>query len=227
MSELKGVLKRYNEENLEEVEEFFDASPEQRIFLISSVRNASSDEIAKVTKYIDSLKSRGFKVYYPYIHTFQEDPSVLNIMTTNKFIIKHSDNIHIYYNVESMGSVMDLGMTFANEKKLVLANPEVLRNKILDYTSIFVKKYSNHTLKYGQSTFIDKMFHERQKLATIDEYVITWTGQNKEGLFKLGMVFGLDLPITLANKQDVVRTENKSPENFLLELDAWYSSNSN
>ena len=215
---------KYNEENINEVEEFLDTSIEKRIFLISSVRGAAPDEIAKVIKYIDSIKSRGFQVYYPSRHTFQDTPSILTIMNTNKYIIKHSGKIHIFYNPASEGSVVDLGMTFANQKKLTLANPEVLRNKLLDYISLFVKKYSNHTLKYGESTFVNKMLEEKQRLTTLDEYVVTWNGRNKEDLFKLGMAFGFDLPIVLANKKDVVQTEKKSPENFLLELDARYSS---
>jgi len=223
MHELDIFKTKYNEEHISEVEDFLDTSIEKRIFLISSVRKAAKEEIDKVTKYIESLRVNGSQVYYPYRHTFQESQSVLTIMNTNKYIIKHSGKVHIFYNPESEGSVVDLGMTFVNQKKLVLANPEVLRNKLLDYVSIFVKKYSENKLKYGESTFVDKMLEERKTLAELSKYEVAWNGCNKEDLFRLGMAFGSDLPITLLNGQDVKRTRQKSPENFLLELDSMYS----
>lgn len=214
---------RYNEENIGEIEEFFDMPLEKRIFLISSVRKATQEEIKKTTDYINQQKSKGYSVYYPYMHTYQEDPKVLNIMTTNKYIIKNSGTIHIFYNPESIGSIIDLGITFGNKKPLVLANKESMIGKVLDPISILVQKYSQNKIKYDESTFVDKMISERNTISLADKYEVTWIGEDKEELFKLGIAFGLDKPIFLKNKEEIQRTEKKSPQNFLLDLHEFYS----
>ena len=100
---------------------------QKRVFLICPVRKAERGTINRIKKYIKSLKSEGFSVYWPYRDTDQNDPVGTRILTDNTRQILSADEIHVWYNSSSAGSHFDLGVVFALllfgcHKKIVLAN---------------------------------------------------------------------------------------------------------
>ena len=95
-----------------------------KIFLICPVRNATEDQKKRMTEYIEELESNGNKVHYPARDTKQEDlTGGWNICTTNKNAILESDEVHIFWDDKSTGSLFDLGVAFGANKKLVVVNP--------------------------------------------------------------------------------------------------------
>ena len=97
-----------------------------RIFVICPVRNVSEETNTLIRQYITDLEKDGHDVYWPYRDTDQSDTNGINICTANREAIYSSDEIHIWFDADSQGSLFDVGMTFAflrnNKKKLVLIN---------------------------------------------------------------------------------------------------------
>lgn len=93
-----------------------------RIFLICPVRSATEEQKKEIQKYVQDMEYRGNKVYYPARDTNQNDKIGLMICESNKKAIKSSDEVHVYYDPNSSGTLFDLGMAFAMNKKIVLVN---------------------------------------------------------------------------------------------------------
>ena len=114
-----------------------------KIFLICPVRNATEEQKQQMTSYIENLESQGHQVHYPARDTRQEDETGgWNICTANKNAILRSDEIHIFWDNKSTGTLFDLGMAFALNRKLVLVNPESINktgsksfDHVIDYWS--------------------------------------------------------------------------------------------
>lgn len=97
----------------------------KKIFLICPIRNATLDQKQRMAQYIYNLENMGNKVYYPARDTNQVDPTGgWNICTANKNAIEESDEVHIFWDDSSIGSIFDLGMSFAFGKRLCVVNPE-------------------------------------------------------------------------------------------------------
>lgn len=95
------------------------------IFLICPVRTATGDQKERIKSYIDKLIAEGKTVYYPARDTQQDDPTGgYNICWDNKVAILLSDEVHIFWDKNSIGSIFDLGMAFALNKELVIVNSE-------------------------------------------------------------------------------------------------------
>ncbi len=93
-----------------------------RIFLICPVRGATPDELSMMEKYVQGLESSGHVVHWPPRDTDQRDPIGLRICGDNRQAIVDANEVHVWWSPTSMGSLFDLGMAFALEKKIVLAN---------------------------------------------------------------------------------------------------------
>lgn len=113
----------------------------KKIFLICPVRNATSEQKENMQKYIAKLENDGNEVYYPARDTDQiDDTGGWRICTDNKNAIYLSDEVHIFWDDKSIGSIFDLGMAFAFKKKLVVANPKAINtssiksfHNVIDY----------------------------------------------------------------------------------------------
>ncbi len=88
------------------------------IYIISSVRNASEELKKKVEDYTQKLEELGHTVYLPFRDTNQEDKTGLNICLSNTYAIFAADEIHVFYDPESLGSHFDLGVAFAAAKPI-------------------------------------------------------------------------------------------------------------
>lgn len=115
------------------------------IFLICPVRNATREQKEAIQDYIARLEQSGDKVHYPARDTDQSGDGV-NICKTNRRAIEQSDEVHIFYDPDSAGSLFDIGIAFALRKKLVIAN-------VVDRTE--GKSFSNVLLWWSSENWID------------------------------------------------------------------------
>lgn len=105
-------------------------SPEKEtksIFLICPVREATSEENIKIMAYVKSLEEKGYKVHWPYRDTNQIDPTGgIRICGDNRDAIIRSNEVHVWFDPNSKGSLFDFGMAFVLNKPIILANKEML-----------------------------------------------------------------------------------------------------
>ncbi len=99
-----------------------------KVFLICPVRIATDKQLNRITSYVDSLEKKGIQVYYPATDTDQEGEE-FQICTDNKSAIEYADEVHIFWDENSKGSLFDLGMAFALNKSLLIVNPEDVKLK--------------------------------------------------------------------------------------------------
>lgn len=115
-----------------------------KIFLICPVRMVSETEREKIKKYVASLEESGYLVHWPERDTDQNDDIGLCICLDNRAAIAGADEIHVWWNDKSQGSLFDFGMAFALEKKIVLANP----GDVLPTTH---KSFNNVLISYAKT----------------------------------------------------------------------------
>ena len=116
-----------------------------KIFLICPVRNATEEQKARMMEYISTLEKNGHQVHYPARDTKQEDETGgWNICTQNKNAIWWADEVHIFWDDKSTGSLFDLGVAFGDGKKLVIVNPESLNLSNTKSFHNFINYWNNH-----------------------------------------------------------------------------------
>jgi len=116
-----------------------------KIFLICPVRLAEDWQISRMMEYISTLEKLGHQVHYPARDTKQEDETGgWNICTDNKNAIVASDEVHIFWDDKSSGSLFDLGCAFTAGKRLVVANPESLNLSNTKSFHNFINYWNNH-----------------------------------------------------------------------------------
>ena len=80
-----------------------------------------------IGRYVADLEKAGHKAHWPARgDTNQDDPVGLRICNDNLSAIKYADEIHIWWNKKSSGSLFDFGMAFALGKRIVLINPDLV-----------------------------------------------------------------------------------------------------
>lgn len=114
-----------------------------KIFLICPVRDANKEQLEKLDNYIATLESSGHKVHYPKRDTNQNDETGFRICSQNADAIKNSDEVHIFFDPSSQGSLFDLGVAFAFSKKLIIANIDEL-------TPTVGKSFTNMILEWNR-----------------------------------------------------------------------------
>jgi nucleoside 2-deoxyribosyltransferase len=95
----------------------------KKVFLICPVRGASEEQKQFLEKYIKDFNG---DVYYPARDTNQSDLIGYQICTDNMSAIKSADEVHIFYDPQSAGTLFDMGMAFAMGKKVVIVNRDDL-----------------------------------------------------------------------------------------------------
>lgn len=113
------------------------------VFLICPVRNATETQKQRMTDYIEGLE-KTCVVYYPARDTNQNDDIGFRICQDNKTAIVKSDEVHIFWDADSQGSLFDLGMAFAFDKPLVLVNIE-------DVTKTPQKSFQNMIMHWAST----------------------------------------------------------------------------
>lgn len=95
-----------------------------KIYIICPVRNATKEQKEQLKKYKDRLRADGHIPYYPdddnpYEHT--DDIGNL-ICNENRRAISEADEVHVYWDATSRGTLFDLGMAYAMRKRIVIVN---------------------------------------------------------------------------------------------------------
>jgi len=83
----------------------------KKIYIICPVREATPEKRAALEAYTDMLEDAGHLVHLPHRDTDQEAPG-FEICMANGAAIQMSDEIHVFWDEESRGSLFDLGMAF-------------------------------------------------------------------------------------------------------------------
>lgn len=117
----------------------------KNIFLICPVRNATEEQIKRMRDYISKVKANGDNIYYPnddnaFEHT--DDVGYI-ICDENRRALLQADEIHIFWDKTSSGSLFDLGMAFASNKKLIIVNAEELEITPHKSFSNMINEWSN------------------------------------------------------------------------------------
>ena len=89
------------------------------IFIICTVRNATNEYRVRLEDYVADLESQGHKVHLPHRDTNQTNTG-FKICTDNKAAITIADEVHVFYNPNSLGTHFDMGVSFALGKKIVI-----------------------------------------------------------------------------------------------------------
>lgn len=109
-------------------------------------------EQAAIKDYVNKLESDGYEVHWPLRDTNQNDPIGLRICTDNLMALARSDEVHIFWNPDSEGSKIDLGMALAmffllnRIKKIVLANQDMVEEFVKEENARGVGKSFNKVL---------------------------------------------------------------------------------
>lgn len=82
------------------------------IFLICPVAKVTEQEHVRIAAYVAQLEGVGVSVYWPMRDTDQKDPVGLRICMDNRDVIHDCDEVHVWWNSTSRGSILDLGMAF-------------------------------------------------------------------------------------------------------------------
>lgn len=90
-----------------------------KIYLIQPVRRLTPAIQIDIENYIYIKEEEGHQVYAPHRDT-KQDGTALEICRANRQAIQDADEVHIFWDNESLGSHFDLGIAFAYDKKIVI-----------------------------------------------------------------------------------------------------------
>lgn len=108
------------------------------IFLICPVRIATPEVTAAVEAYVKGMEAAGYKVYWPARDTRQTEGAT-RICDSNRIAIQRADEVHVWWDAKSEGSIFDLGMAFSMLKPIRLANrPQVHRTPEKSFTNLLL-----------------------------------------------------------------------------------------
>jgi len=102
----------------------------KKIFVICPVRNVLEETNNKIADHVVKLEAEENEVYWPHRDNPYQDTDKVGIIICkyNRRKMLMADEIHIWYDKTSAGSVFDIGMFFAfvysSFKKFVIINPE-------------------------------------------------------------------------------------------------------
>lgn len=99
----------------------------KKIFLICPVRNCDNVTLQKIERYVRSLEEAGYEVYWPHRDTNQNDSIGVRICADNRRALARAHEVYVWYAKGSQGSVFDIGMAFALNKKVFIVNPEDIK----------------------------------------------------------------------------------------------------
>ena len=92
---------------------------EMKLFIICTVRNATTEYQTMLEDYVRGWESKGHSVHLPHRDTNQNAKGI-DICRQNMEAMKAADEVHIFYNPESQGTHFDMGVAFALGRKLVV-----------------------------------------------------------------------------------------------------------
>lgn len=119
-----------------------DNPVENKIFLICPVRNATDEQRKWIEDFAREKYEDGYTIHAPHLHTRQTDLfGGYAICKQNAEAVASSQEIDIYYDQSSTGSVFDLGVAYALHKPLRLLNKEDIIFNDSDLIDLIVKTW--------------------------------------------------------------------------------------
>lgn len=113
---------------------------DNKIFLICPVRNATDNQKQWIENFVKEKYTEGYIIHAPHLHTVQSDLfGGYAICRQNANAVATSEEIDIYYDQSSTGSVFDLGVAYALSKPLVLLNKDEIIFNDNDFTDLLIK----------------------------------------------------------------------------------------
>jgi len=200
----------------------YERPKEKDTFLISPVRGITDEEkdfLDDYVKHIETTTGKG--VHYPLYDTDQEDSIGLYICRQNRDGIRNSNDVSVYCNPTSNGSMFDLGMTFMAEKELKVINPVILDGSNSPVAR-FLRWYALSKFLNGDKEDMTAKVNRAWEIKDAAFVPLEFNGINPDFLFEFGMLFMAEKPLKLINRDEVKPTPYKSFENVLLHLDDLY-----
>ena len=115
---------------------------ENKIFLICPVRNATAKQRKWIEDFAKEKQNAGYIIHAPHLHTNQNDLfGGYAICKQNAEAMASSQEIDIYYDQTSIGSVFDLGVAYALHKPLKILNEEEITFDEEDLIDLVVKTW--------------------------------------------------------------------------------------
>jgi len=101
----------------------------KRIAIIGSTRYKG-----KIREYADTLTKLGYEARSPVFDS-HPDLDEYGICATNREMIEWADEVHVFWDQRSMGTIFDLGMAFALRKliKIIHLEPKTFANFMRQY----------------------------------------------------------------------------------------------
>ena len=122
----------------ERVINVIDNPTENKIFLICPVRKATEEQKKWIEDFVNRRYSEGYTIHGPHLHTRQVDLfGGFAICKQNAEAVASSQEVDLYYDQSSTGSVFDLGVAYALHKPLKVLNKEEIvfdENDLIDST---------------------------------------------------------------------------------------------
>ncbi len=108
-----------------------------RIYLVCPVRQATPEQTAAIREYVAKLEAQGHCVHWPARDTVQEDDTNgWQVCEENARAIIEADEVHVWWDPRSQGSVFDLGIAWAL-RMLAFYPPAWAREPILVLANTF------------------------------------------------------------------------------------------
>ena len=117
-----------------------------KIYIICPVRKLNEKLKLKLDYYVKKLEDEGHIVHYPPRDVDQTDDNCgLNICIAHSKFMKEAEEVHIWWDETSRGSLFDMGMAFImymmkNEPRFVIINKDnLLPTNHKSYLNVFLK----------------------------------------------------------------------------------------
>lgn len=118
-----------------------------KIYLICPVRNRTKSEEKEISAYVADLEEQGNEVREPARDTVQEDEIGLRITEEHEEDIIWADQVHVWWNPTSEGSLWDVAQTlmareFMPDKEIIWVNQKPdLSEDINNYQQVVLNKF--------------------------------------------------------------------------------------
>ena len=136
------------------ISNIIDNPTENKIFLICPVRNATEEQKGWIENFVKGKCCEGYTIHAPHLHTVQTDLfGGYAICKQNAEATASSDEVDVYYDQNSTGSVFDLGVAYALHKPLEVLNKDEIVFDENDPIDLLIKDWPYKKAMQMQFTF--------------------------------------------------------------------------
>lgn len=107
-----------------------------KIAIIGSIQYAE-----QINKYVKDLAVQGHRVRVPIFDYHPPECNELWICEQNRFTIEWAEEIHIFWDGRSIGTIFDMGMAFALKKKVKVVH--LGKKSFINFLKLWEEKIDN------------------------------------------------------------------------------------